>query len=62
MTSMAITIAAIMTGSWLAIPTAVMTESSEKTMSSRRIWTSVQAKPARLPAPGAAGWSTSSLS
>ena len=37
-TPTAITIAVTMTGTWSAIPTAVITESSEKTMSSSRIW------------------------
>ena len=32
------TTAAIMTPTWSTMPTAVMTESSEKTMSSRMIW------------------------
>ena len=32
----------IMTDTWFAIPTAVITESSENTMSSRRIWNRTQ--------------------
>ena len=38
MTPTAMTIAMIMTASWSTKPTAVMTESSEKTMSMRPIW------------------------
>ena len=38
MTPTAITMAATMTGIWRAMPTAVITESSENTMSSSRIW------------------------
>src|SRR5579872_5988949 len=38
-TPTAITTAAIITPRWLAMPTAVITESSEKMMLSRRIWT-----------------------
>ena len=41
-TSMARTMAMTMTDTWSAIPTAVMTESSENTMSSRRIWSRTQ--------------------
>jgi len=41
MTSTAITIAATMTGTTLAMPTAVITESREKTMSRMAIWMSV---------------------
>ena len=36
----------IITQSWLAMPTAVITESSEKTMSSRRICASTDPTPA----------------
>jgi hypothetical protein len=53
-TSIAITIAVTMIPRSSAMPTAVMTESSEKTMSSSRIWTStppivatLRPKPAR---------------
>ena len=47
MTSMAITIAVTMIARSLAMPTAVITESSEKTMSSSRIWKITHAKAAR---------------
>ena len=46
--------------SWLAMPTAVMTESSEKTMSSSRIWTSTQKNAARAPARRPAPWGSAS--
>ena len=36
----------IMTDTWFAMPTAVITESSENTMSRRRIWTRTQPKTA----------------
>src|SRR6266446_4128614 len=48
-TPTASTTAAIITGRWRAIPTAVMTESSEKTMSSRTIWPTTPANDARAP-------------
>ena len=47
MTSIAITIAVTMMVRSLAMPTAVITESSENTMSSSRIWTITHAKAAR---------------
>ena len=43
-TTTATTMAAIITGIWLTSPTAVMTESSEKTMSMRAIWVTMAAK------------------
>ena len=46
-TSMASTMAVTMMESRLAMPTAVITESSEKTMSRRRIWISTHRKAAR---------------
>jgi hypothetical protein len=48
-TSIAITIAVTMIESWLAMPTAVITESSENTISSSRICTSTHTKAARAP-------------
>ena len=47
-TRMAMTTAAIMTRISSTMPTAVMTESSEKTMSRSRIWTITPAKVARV--------------
>src|SRR5437773_11344187 len=44
MNTSAIITAAIMTPSCRAMPTAVMTESSENTMSSRRIWITILTK------------------
>src|SRR5450432_1931972 len=48
MPTTAITIASIMMDSWRAIPTAVITESSENTMSRTKIWASITPK---LPPP-----------
>ena len=50
MMAMAITIAAIMIATSSTIPTAVITESSEKTMSSTMICATTPTKPRRPPA------------
>ncbi|MNU08496.1 hypothetical protein D3C72_2545700 [compost metagenome] len=44
-TSTATMMAATMTGTWSTMPTAVITESSEKTMSMMAIWMMVPMKP-----------------
>ena len=54
-TSIARTMATIMTDTWFAIPTAVITESSENTMSSRRIWSRPKPNAAR-PLPPFTSW------
>ena len=55
------TTAAIMTGSSSTMPTAVMTESSEKTRSTRMIWTMIAANVADFPLPPPWSSSPSSL-
>ena len=61
-TSMEITIATTITGRWSAIPTAVITESSENTMSRSRIWAITMANVARAIDTPAACCSPSTLS
>ena len=57
------TIAVIMIARSLAMPTAVITESSEKTMSISKIWISTSMNAPRLPRPAAASsWPASTLS
>ena len=58
-TSIARTMAMIMTDTWFAIPTAVITESSENTMSSRRIWSRTQPN-AACPLPPSTSWGSAS--
>src|SRR5512133_3927912 len=62
MTPIATTIAATMTGRSFDIPTAVMTESSEKTMSSSPIWTTTDQNALALTGFASAACCTSSLS
>ena len=61
-TSMDSTIATIMIETSLAIPTAVITESSEKTMSSSKIWTSTSMNAPRAAPAAVSSWPASSLS
>src|SRR5574342_447010 len=61
-TPTAITMAATITERWPAMPTAVMTESSEKTTSRTAIWKSTMPKAAAPPGARRGSWRTSSLS
>ena len=61
-TSMDRTMAVTMMDTWLAMPTAVITESSEKTMSSTRICASTHRRVPRCPAGAVSACSASTLS